>query len=65
MNETTKKLQNIAYVCSDGFIFVHLQQLVSEWELEARKGNKDAQRLLETVDIFDRLCTFAKEMSDK
>lgn len=56
----TKKLGEISEVMADGYHFVTMRALVEDWEKSAAEGSADAQKMMEVINTFHRLCALVK-----
>jgi hypothetical protein len=55
-SEVSRKLGEISKVMADGYYFVHMREMVEEWQDQADNGNKTAQDMMNVIDTFHRLC---------
>jgi len=58
--QVTRKLGLISEVMADAYYFVNIRMHAEEWERQAATGNKDAQKMMEVIDTFHRLCSTIK-----
>lgn len=54
------KLAEISEIMGDGYHFVHMRELALYMEKDAHQGDLDAQKILDIISQFHRLCIIAK-----
>ena len=53
------KLAQISEIMADGFHFVHMRELALHMETDAQHGDVDAQKIVDIISQFHRLCMIA------
>lgn len=54
------RLAEISEIMADGFHFVHMREFATMWERAAMAGDVDAQKILDIMSQFHRLCLIVK-----
>lgn len=60
VSEMSRKLGMISEVMSDGYHFIHLREYAEQWQAQADSGHADAQKMIEAINLFHRLCVAIK-----
>lgn len=58
--DMTTKLAEISEIMADGFHFVHMREFANGLMADAASGDVDAQKILDIMSQFHRLCLVVK-----
>lgn len=61
VSEVSRKLGLISEVMADGYHFVTMREHVEQWQQQADSGDANAQKMIDAIDLFHRLCFYVKE----